>query len=199
MTIKKIKEKNRGFLTEFVYRFFLRNKRSTGFTLIETLVAVAILGLAIVGPISIASNGLFTALYAKDQIAAFYLAQDAIEYVRNLRDNNKLNGRTWLWYSAFQNLTDASVCGVACRIDTINGTVTSCISVAACDATKLFYDNSTGFYRYGVGVNSLFSRTITITPVGISNREIRITASVTWKTGFRTKTISFRDNLLNIY
>ena len=70
--------------------------KKKGFTLIETLVAILILTTAIAGPLTIASRGLNAALIAKDQTTASYLAQDAIEYVRAVRDTNRLLGGDWL-------------------------------------------------------------------------------------------------------
>jgi len=63
---------------------------SSGFTLIETLVAVSILTMAIVAPMTLVSKSLSAAYYARDQIAAFHLAQEAIETVRHIRDHNIL-------------------------------------------------------------------------------------------------------------
>ncbi len=61
-----------------------------GFTIIETLVAISILAIALTGPLSIISQALRNSFYARDQVTAFYLAQEAIEYLRNQRDNNAL-------------------------------------------------------------------------------------------------------------
>lgn len=61
-------------------------RTSSGFTLIETLVAVALLSIAVVAPMSLASKSLSSARYARDQITAFYLAQEAIEALRSIRD-----------------------------------------------------------------------------------------------------------------
>lgn len=61
-----------------------------GFTLIETLVAVSLLAIAITAPMTLVSKSLATAYYARDQIIAFHLAQEAIETVRHLRDHNVL-------------------------------------------------------------------------------------------------------------
>ena len=63
---------------------------SKGFTLIETMVAISILMVAIVAPMSLAAQSLSAAYYARDQITAFYLAQEGIEVVRSVRDTNIL-------------------------------------------------------------------------------------------------------------
>lgn len=60
--------------------------RSRGFTLIETIVAIFILVLAVTGPMSAAQNSLKASFLARDQVVAFYLAQDAIEYLKNYKD-----------------------------------------------------------------------------------------------------------------
>ncbi len=52
-----------------------------GFTLVETLVAITVLLVGIIGPIYIATEGIKAAMYAKDQVIAGYLAQDALEYM----------------------------------------------------------------------------------------------------------------------
>ncbi len=61
-----------------------------GFTLVETLVAITLLLLVIVGPMTIASKGMRNAYFAGDQTTATFLAQEAIEHIQSLRDNNAL-------------------------------------------------------------------------------------------------------------
>src|ERR1035437_9310157 len=73
---------------------------SSGFTLVETLVAIAILMIAIAGPLTVAEKGLSASIYARDQLMASYLAQDAMESIKNVVDSNELakaNGGTVLW------------------------------------------------------------------------------------------------------
>src|SRR6202042_2338797 len=65
-----------------------RRKLDTGFTLIETMVAIALLMLALIAPMSLAAQSLTAAYFARDQITAFYLAQEGIEIVRSVRDAN---------------------------------------------------------------------------------------------------------------
>lgn len=70
---------------------------STGFTIIETLIAITVLMIAIAGPLTIASKGLTVAASAREQTVGLYLAQSAIEYMKNIRDTNLLSDETWLY------------------------------------------------------------------------------------------------------
>ena len=62
-------------------------KLPTGFTLVETLIAIAIMMIAIAGPMYTASRAILAAEISRDQLIASYLAQEGIEYVRMMRDN----------------------------------------------------------------------------------------------------------------
>lgn len=64
--------------------------RAQGFTLVETLVAITVLLLVIVGPISAAQKGIQRAYYANEQLSAVFIAQQTIESVRQLRDDQAL-------------------------------------------------------------------------------------------------------------
>lgn len=78
----------------------IKEKEREGFTIVETLVAITILMIAIVGPMTIAQRGLMASIYARDQVTASYLAQDAMEYMINFRDQNAGTSgifRTWLF------------------------------------------------------------------------------------------------------
>src|SRR3989344_8026028 len=69
-----------------------------GFSLIETLVAVVILVSAIVGPLTLAQRSIHSAVYARDQVTASFLAEEVIEYIRMARDGNEIRGRgKWLF------------------------------------------------------------------------------------------------------
>jgi prepilin-type N-terminal cleavage/methylation domain-containing protein len=80
-----------------------------GFTLLETLVAVFILTLALTGPIYIASLAIRGSVESRDNISAYHLAEEAIEVIRNRRDNISLQSSgdetSWIY-----NIVDASGC-----------------------------------------------------------------------------------------
>ncbi|MFA6520567.1 MAG: prepilin-type N-terminal cleavage/methylation domain-containing protein [Candidatus Paceibacterota bacterium] len=65
-------------------------KNKGGFTLVETLVAISIFTVSILGLMSILSSGISSTTYAKNKMIAGYLAQEGIEYVRNMRDTAAL-------------------------------------------------------------------------------------------------------------
>ena len=63
-------------------------KTNSGFTLIETLVAIAILLIGIIGPLYIFSTNLGAIRRASDETTAYYLAQDGLEMgIAKLKQN----------------------------------------------------------------------------------------------------------------
>lgn len=158
-----------------------------GFTLIETLVAISVLLLSISAPLTIASHGLANARFARDQVTAFYLAQDAVEYIRNLRDKNSLSGVSWV--TGF-----ISIDGSPFTIDTIDGDVALC---PAGGCPPLEYNATTNFYSYNdpLGVQSIFTRTTTMQTVNA--QEIAITVTVSWASGKLSHTFSVKESIFD--
>ncbi len=60
--------------------------------MVEALVAITVLMIGVIGPLSLLANAITNANYAKNQITAFFLAQEGQELVINQRDQNILNG-----------------------------------------------------------------------------------------------------------
>ncbi len=63
----------------------------SGFTLVETLVAIAIIMFAITGPFMSAERTVVVASIVRDKMTASFLAQEGVEYARALRDKVYLN------------------------------------------------------------------------------------------------------------
>ena len=162
-----------------------------GFTMIETMVAIFVILTAVITPMSIASQALSSSRFAKEQITAFYLAQEGIELVRNIRDNNAIAGTTWNeGILGASSLGAETFCymGSGCTIDAKN------LSVSACSgACPILNIDVNGIYTYSAGTPSSFIRTIKIKV--INPNEISITSSISWPKSPAGFTIT--DNLLN--
>ncbi|MEX0652401.1 MAG: type II secretion system protein [Candidatus Paceibacterota bacterium] len=162
-------------------------KRNKGFTLIETLVAVSILLLSISAPLTIASKGLASSYFARDQVTAFYLAQDAVEYIRNTRDNTYHAGSGWL--SGFPDTN-----GELFTVDTTDGDMELC-PVDGCP--RLDYNSTNGFYSHddASGSDSIFTRSVSIGTV--NSQEVSVSVTVSWVAGTFSKSFSVKENILD--
>ena len=67
-----------------------------GFTLVEAMFAIFILTFVVVGLMTVVSSSLYSARYAKQEITMNFLIQEALDGIRNDRDNNVfLGGESW--------------------------------------------------------------------------------------------------------
>lgn len=129
-----------------MFKLILKKKR--GFTLLEALVAISILMVAVVAPITIAQKGLSSAVYSKNQMTASYLAQDALEYVINKKDQKAIENigsarDSYDWLGSFIGCLDSD----ECAIDTVFNSGEGKIEV---DGEYTFLKKDTnGFYGYG--------------------------------------------------
>lgn len=163
--------------------------KTKGFTLVETLVAISILILAVTGAFSAAQNGISSAIFSKDQIVAFYLAQEGMEHIRNLRDQNGLRGVNWMTDIALPG--DPCQFGTTCRVDAVNNTIAACSGT--CPRVKL---NNNGFYAHDTGVDTQFRREITLTEL-VDEKEVAIAVRVTWSKGLVNREFVARENIFN--
>jgi len=176
-----------------------------GFTLVETLIAIAVLMLAILGPLTVASKGLQNSLYARDQITAYYLAQEGIEYARFARDDNYIQGREWLYgldECMMEGGTDhGCVIDVPAWFDdpSINP-VLECTNVVCSNNPMVITEDSLYTYESDSGSSlSRFSRIVTIEVVE-EGKEVKVTSTVSWRAGsFAEKSFSITENIFNIY
>src|SRR3989344_61506 len=180
-----------------IQNIFNRKKRGLapskveGFTLIESLVAISILVAVITGTTKAIQTGISSYIFSKDQIIAFYLAQEGFEQIRNIRDENSLNNRNWLTglsaVSSDPCWFGPSPAQKACRVapaDPVNGNVAiECGAPGSCPV--LLQNVSSGFFGYGYNDISwkatVFKREIMLTQ--INSDEISVSVTVNWSKG----------------
>ena len=168
-------------------------KHLRAFTLIETFVAITVLLISLAGPLSIAAQALKSAYYARDEITAFYLAQEGIEYVRAVRDQNYLTSAAWL-----TGLDPACVAPNTCEVDFPHFWSQTCGGgSAACGPLVI---DANGLFEYQIQANttpSLFTRTLTITTVAGAPDERSVTVTVSWVSAGINRSFQLSERLFN--
>ena len=197
-------------------KIFFKNKNQ-GFTLVETLVAISIFTISILALLAVLTQGVTSTYYARQKIVASYLAQEGIEYMRNMRDTFVLYDITlpnpaqhgWDAFNSKIAPSPGALCASenGCYFDDRNVIfnktampitdliLTACTS-STCANGALNYNSATGRYNYDVsGVNSGFTRQIKITQISLN--ETKISSTVYWTQGSGAYSISFSESLYN--
>jgi len=167
-------------------------QKNTGFTLVETLIAISIFSVSIIAMMSVLGGGISNTNYAKKKMTASYLAQEGIEYIRNMRDNYVLYPVNGTWNSFKSQLAPCNS-GSECGFSTTNPIVISkCTSNP--NVCKIYLDNG-NYNTNSIGNDSGFTRKIWATTV--SSDEIKIYSAVSWTQGSGSFNITFSENLFN--
>jgi prepilin-type N-terminal cleavage/methylation domain-containing protein len=183
----------------------LSSPHTKGFTLLETMIAVTILTLSISGPLLAASRAIVLAEISRDQLAASYLAQEGIEYVRAMRDDAYLDN----YRAGSQDLSNAAWTDFT--TGALAWSITQCVS-ASCtlDPTlPMGYGSNKALNRYTspaplylsggiyteqqIGTKTAFTRTIQATAT--SANEEQVVSSVSWSFHGTTYTVAVADHL----
>ncbi|MDO8552389.1 MAG: hypothetical protein Q7S01_02530 [bacterium] len=150
-------------------------------------------------PMSLTTQSLSSSYYARDQITAFHLAQEAIESIRHARDNNVLKNALGILTDGRQtDLLEDIPKNTDFIVDTTND---DDMDSDACDnGCPVLRKSSDGLYGYGSNwTPTQFTRTVRATFVPVAETpsdEIKLTVTVSWQTGsFRTRSFTISDNL----
>lgn len=175
------------------------SKNKEGFTLVETLVAVSILSLAMVGAMVLLGQGISDTGYAKKKAIASFLAQEGIESIRNMRDTHILysdiTSENW---NGFRSEIAPCNAGSPCGFDnslpvTDNSYVFNCTSHSS--ACNLFLDSNGGYTTSIAGQPSGFARAIWF--ITNNNDEVEVFTRVSWNQGSGTYNITLSETLFN--
>jgi prepilin-type N-terminal cleavage/methylation domain-containing protein len=189
-------------ISRFTMRFLMshvphaaRRKLRTGFTLVETLVAISLLTVAIVAPMGLAAQSLQSAYYARDQITAFYLAQEAIESIRAIRDSQVLQIAKSSSGSSINLFGPIPLSNQPFTIDARKTDPGQAIAICTGSCPPLQTDGTLYGYQSG-WQDTYFTRTVRAAFVQGTQDEIRISVTVSWKTaGIQARSFTISSDL----
>ena len=196
-------------------------KQVWGFTILETIIALGILTAAVIGPVALISHALWSASTAKDDIIASNLAQEGLELIHAIRDDNILcdhidgtpdnNVPDWrkdpsggpfinAQYEIDSNMGVGS--SIPCGTKSIPNVPRPSFG---CGGAYLRKD-ANGVYNYATGVQTLFARCIKITS-GLSivnpdssippDDQMDVQVTVSWQERSTPKSIVLTERLYN--
>ena len=154
-------------------------RKPAGFTLLETIVALAIIAAAMSGPITLATRGILSAKFAKSRLVSANLSQEGLELVRKVRDDNILAKRAW----------DFGIDVGDRQADVVTS------GLSASSGAPLKRDTTSGLYNYTSGNTTLYVRRINITK-SVANQMV-VLSQVTWTEGGLPKTMTLQEILYN--
>ncbi|MEK7461952.1 MAG: prepilin-type N-terminal cleavage/methylation domain-containing protein [Patescibacteria group bacterium] len=199
-------------------------EENSGFSLVETLVAITILLLVIIGPLTISSSSVRSSAFASEQVTAFFLAQEGAELALKGRDDLLLeyfwlipsppgtapsNPDPWTDFkritsgAQFANCYGAAGCGMYINTNGSLSSATTCSTIANC---QLYLDKNPSVVRSRYTHNNTvgttptpFTRVIKFATVGLN--EVSVTSTVTWQSGFSRdqQQVVVQTSIFNVY
>lgn len=195
--------------------------QQSGFSLVETLVAITIVLIVIIGPMRIMATAANSANYTNEHVIAFFLAQEGVELAQKARDDLVLqrfitggNPTPWTTFTnaasgpyanCFRTLPQG--CGLEIS-ENANGAIETprdCSSggnLANCD---LYYNDTAGNIRSRYTYDNSFEdtpyrRTITFEQLP-SGYDVRVRSRVEWFSGIyrNAQRVEVETVLFNVY
>lgn len=138
-----------------IYQYLTKHpvNKVRGFTLIETFVAITVLMIAVLGPMTLLSRALQDSRYLKDEMAASFLAQEGVELMIADREDNG---------SLYLSIGD---------------------DPGPFSCPQFFWEEETGFNCDNNGTQTTFARTVKIDQEGLPEGQYRITSIASFARG----------------
>lgn len=151
-----------------MFNFFIKQKN--GFSVLEVMVAVLIIAMGMVGVLSLVLQNIQVQHINKNNLIASQLAQEGLELVRNIRDDNWLDGNDY----------DLGIIGdgdyaidYSIGVSDVDGINNAALNI-----------NASGFYTHGAGDATPFYRLITVDDS--SAEHLKVECKVRWSERNRT-------------
>lgn len=178
-----------------------KSKRNHAFTLVETLVALSVFSIAVLGVAANFSTSIKDTNISKKKIVATYLAQEGIEYMRNLRDTKMLYAGpsvdAWNEFLSTIAFCDESISAYGCYFDdTILNTPPN---ILACPSScpVMYYHSASGEYDHTATLGELSGYIRKVQTRQVGSNEIEVTSTVYWAQGSGVYNVSFSEYLFN--
>lgn len=163
----------------------MRKNKEQGFTLIETMVALSVLTFVLTGVVSLIILNITSARNIEKNLIAGNLAQEALEVVRSMRDNDWLEGQN---FGSF-----LPVSGEEYRVQWNDTDLSRGLN----GNPPLKFDEDSGLYGYDSGEESIFKRKVLLER--ISDQEIMVLVNVEWTLKGKTAELQAESHLFNWY
>jgi prepilin-type N-terminal cleavage/methylation domain-containing protein len=164
--------------------------RSAGFTIIEVMMAIFVLTVAVGGSFALIQQTLVSASINQQKLIAYYLAQEGIEIVRNIRDSNWLEKRSVPDIPWDDAISDNLSVGQSQNYLTAYNE-----SELISFEDKVLNLDEDGFYSYSSGTPTRFKREITIAKTDIDS--FKVSVKIQWSERGRTHNVEVIDHLYN--
>lgn len=186
----------------------LGTTRHAGFSLLETIIAITILTISMTAVFTLVSLGVRSVSLSANELTAYFLASEGLEYIRNVRDENALLGAPAFDPLIFGDCIIATGCIVDVRAGGGAGTFGSC-PAGVCP--RLRFNRDQGIYNHeawvaGSNEDSIFTRQILMTcknynpPNPCPPEEFEVRAIISWRqraAPFALRSFTINTNLFN--
>lgn len=185
-------------MKKFFLKKHIKAEDKSGFTLVETLVAISIFSLSVLSVMAFMSQSPVDTRYAENKMRSAYLAQEGIEYLRNMRDNYILftSSNSLVW-SNFVSKVSSCAAGSECGVN-VSLAPTDPNSIFLCSSDpnqcKLYVDGG-NYNNGGSGVDSGLVRKISVQ--SINQNEMKVFSTVSFNISGRSYSVTFSEVLFN--
>ena len=146
-----------------MFKKLINKNLKRGFTLLEIIVTVSLISIGLTSIVALTTHIMIFSSFNSSKLIAAYLAQEGIEIVRNIRENN------WLAEDNWRNGLDVGEWEADYHDTYLSDNY---------DGDYLNID-SNGFYSYSSGQRTKFQRKITIRD--IDTHSFKVTVEIFWK------------------
>jgi Tfp pilus assembly protein PilV len=148
------------------------NKNPSGFSMMEIVIAVFLISTGLIVAVELISSGVASSMNSRDQLIATELAQEGLELVRNMRDNNWAKGD-----DSFTHIPADETCSIDYTQDASQMHCPNSLGTS-----KLYLEDNTNLYTCSPSAtDTKFHRNIINTASG---SDMIITSLVSWDGSF---------------